>query len=98
MIAASLVLSTGVDAIPALELATSLASAQDDIDEPSSADSRCAKKRPPSKSRFYPKRRSREGLDGHQALSPIVALQRDSSGCPADMVLIRGSYCVDVYE
>ena len=98
MIAASLVLSTGVDAIPTLELASSIASAQADFAEPSSADSRAAKQRPHSKSRFYPKRRSREGLDGHHALAPIVALQPDSSGCPANMVLVRGSYCVDVYE
>lgn len=101
MLAASLVLSAGADAIPALDRAVALASSRDDVDEPSAAGSRRAKKRPPQKSRILPKRKKRTGLiwgGAHQPLTALVPLQRGSSGCPSNMVLIGDSYCVDAYE
>src|SRR5262249_40137736 len=101
MFAASLVLSTGADAIPAFDLAMSFANTRDDVVELSSGDSRRAKKRPPQKSRIIPKRKKRTGLTWggiHQPLSPLVPLQRSPSGCPSNMALIGDSYCVDVFE
>jgi sulfatase modifying factor 1 len=101
MIAASLVLSTGGDGIPALELALSLASEREDVDVRSSGNSRKAKKRHRSKSRIHPQHLKREGfarLDGHQPVAPLVPLEWGSSGCPSNMVPVAGSFCIDIFE
>jgi formylglycine-generating enzyme len=100
MLAASLVLSTGADAVPVLELALSLDGVRGDTYGPMVADSRGAKKRP-SKSRIHPKRKKREALSWltqHHVEAALVPLERDSTGCAPNMTLIGGSYCIDIYE
>jgi sulfatase modifying factor 1 len=117
IIAASLVLWSGTSVSQALggSLAVSLASDEGSAAAPvrylgedgSSAigllpgNARRAK-RPPSKSRFMPKRKKRTTLTAavtaHQPVAASIRLTRDSAGCLPGMVSIGGAYCIDMFE